>query len=74
VDALARYTEPLVRLGVAQSQLSTTALGLVYQQLRSQAAILGNADVFLGCALLAFIGIPLAFLLSGGKGKGGAAA
>ena len=74
VDALARYTEPLVQLGTAQSQLSMTAQGLIYQQLRSQAAILGNADVFLGCALLAFVGVPLAFLLSAGKGKGGAAA
>ena len=73
VDALARYTEPLVQLGVAQGQLSTTANGLIYQQLRSQAAILGYADVFLGCALLAFVGVPLAFLLSAGKGKGGAA-
>ena len=73
VDLLARYTEPLVQLGVAQGQLGTTANGLVYQQLRSQAAILGNADVFLGCAILAFAAVPLAFLLSAGKGKGGAA-
>lgn len=74
VDALARYTQPLVQLGVAQGQQGSTATGLIYQQLRSQAAIMGNADVFLGCAILAFIGVPLAFLLSGGKGKGGGAA
>lgn len=73
IDALARYTEPLVQLGVAQGQLGSTASGLLYQQLRSQAAIMGNADVFLGCAILAFVGVPMAFLLSGGKGKGGAA-
>ena len=73
VDLLARYTEPPVQLGVAQGQLGSTANGLVYQHLRSQAAIMGNADVFLGCAILAFVGVPLAFLLSGGKGKGGAA-
>ncbi len=73
VDLLARYKEPLVQLGVAQGQLNTTANGLVYQQLRSQAAILGYSDVFLGCALFALLGVPLAFLLSGGKGKGGAA-
>ena len=72
VDGLARYTEPLVQLGVAQGQLTTTANGLLFQQLRSQAAILANSDVFLGCAILAFMGVPLAFLLSGGKGKGGA--
>ena len=73
VDALARYTAPLAQLGVAQSQQAATANGQIYQQLRTQASILGNADVFLGCALLAFMAVPLAFLLSGGKGKGGAA-
>ena len=73
VDALTRYTEPLVQLGVARGQQASQANGLIYQQLRAQAAIMGNADVFLGCAILAFIGVPLAFLLSGGKGKGGAA-
>ena len=73
LNLLNRYTESLVQLGVAQAELSSTASGLVYQQLRSQAAILGNADVFLGCAILAFLAVPLAFLLSGGKGKGEAA-
>lgn len=71
VDLLARYTTPLVQLGTPASQLNTTATGLVYQQLRSQAAILGNSDVFLMCAALAFLAVPLAFLLSRGKGKGG---
>ena len=74
VDALTRYTQPLVQLGIAQGQQATQASGLLYQQLRAQAAIMGNADVFLACAVLAFIGVPLAFLLSAGKGKGGAAA
>ncbi len=72
VDALARYTEPLVRLGVPQSQQGTTAKGQIYEQLIKQASILGNADVFLGCAILAFVAVPLAFLLSKGKGKPGA--
>jgi len=74
VDALARYTQPLVQLGVAQAQQAITANGLIYQQLRSQAAILGYSDVFLMCATLAFIAVPLAFLLSSGKPKGGAGA
>ncbi len=72
-DALTRYSQPLIDMGTAAGQVSSTASGLLYQQLRAQAAIMGNADVFLGCAILAFVGVPLAFLLSGGKGKGGAA-
>ena len=73
-DALTRYSRPLIDMGTAAGQVSSTATGLLYQQLRSQAAIMGYADVFLGCAIVAFVGVPLAFLLSAGKGNGGGAA
>jgi DHA2 family multidrug resistance protein len=50
------------------------AVGRVYQVFRTQAAILGYRDVLLYCAIVAFLVVPLCFLLSpktGGMRAGG---
>ncbi len=48
-------------------------MGLIYQQLQSQASILGYADLFMLTAIIAFACAPLCFLFTGIKGaaKGG---
>ena len=74
VDALAQHGQALTAMGVAPSQVNATAMGHVYQTLRTQAAILGYSDVFLYCAALAFVAVPIAFLLSGIKGAKAVAA
>ncbi|MBV9539233.1 MAG: EmrB/QacA family drug resistance transporter, partial [Acidisphaera sp.] len=51
-----------------------TAMGMVYQQLASQAAILSYIDVFSMAAVVAFVMVPLVFLFKGTKPQGGAAA
>ena len=50
------------------------ALGLLYQQYRAQAAVLGYMDVFGFCAVLALLVAPCALLLSSKTGGGAGAA
>jgi MFS transporter, DHA2 family, multidrug resistance protein len=50
------------------------AVGRVYQVFRTQAAVLGYRDVYFDCAIVAFLVVPLCFLLSpkiGGMRAGG---
>ena len=58
--------------GVAAGDATQTALGRAYQTLIAQAGLLAYMDVFLYCALLAFLFVPFTFLFSPVKKAGGA--
>lgn len=71
---IARYEQTLRALGRAGAAVHDAAVGRVYQVFRTQAAVLGYADVFFYCAILAFMIVPFCFLLSpktGGMRAGG---
>ncbi len=51
-----------------------TAAGLIYQTLHTQAQILSYADLFMICAVIAFVIAPFAFLFTGSKAGGRQAA
>jgi DHA2 family multidrug resistance protein len=70
-DTIARYQQTLMSMGHAAATTMTTATGQVYQVLRTQAQVLAYADVFMFCAIGAFCVVPVAFLFSGVKAKGG---
>ena len=58
----------------ARAVAHDAATGRVYQVFRTQAAVLGYADVFFYSAIVAFIVVPFCFLLSpktGGMQAGG---
>jgi DHA2 family multidrug resistance protein len=59
----------LIHRGVSPSQAAMQALGLVYNGLRSQAAMLAYADVFRIMGVVSLAAIPFVFLLK--KVKGG---
>jgi DHA2 family multidrug resistance protein len=61
-------------MGHAAGTTHSTAMGLVYQTMRSQASILAYTDVFDICAVAAFIIVPLTFLFSNYKPGAGARA
>jgi DHA2 family multidrug resistance protein len=46
-------------------------VGRVYQAYRLQATVLGYADVFFYCAIVAFLMVPFCFMLSPKTGGGG---
>ncbi len=71
--ALSQFTAGIHNLGTAAAN-AQTAMGLVYQELLGQAALLAYMDVFFYCALLSFAFVPLTFLFSPVKatrGSGG---
>jgi MFS transporter, DHA2 family, multidrug resistance protein len=45
-----------------------SAIGMLYQTFRAQAAILAYMDIFSLCAIMAFCAVPVAFFLSSRKG------
>jgi MFS transporter, DHA2 family, multidrug resistance protein len=69
---LQQYQEALIRMGHPVASVADTATGLIYQALRRQAMVLAYMDIFAFCAVMAFAAVPIAFLLSGKKGGGGA--
>ncbi|MGP0058293.1 MAG: DHA2 family efflux MFS transporter permease subunit [Beijerinckiaceae bacterium] len=71
-DLVARYQSALVALGNTAQAAHDLALGRVYQVFRTQAAILAYSDVFLYLSVVAFAVVPVCFLLSPRKGRGGA--
>jgi DHA2 family multidrug resistance protein len=71
-DLVARYQSALVALGHTAQAAHDLALGKVYQVFREQAAILAYSDVFLYLSVVAFAVVPVCFLLSPRKGRGGA--
>ncbi len=61
----------LLSMGHAASTTRDTAVGLVYQTLRTQASVLAYSDVFQICAAAAFCIVPFTFMLSSVRpGKG----
>src|ERR1700722_9318341 len=71
---VAQYEQTLRGLGRVGAAAHDAAVGRVYQVFRTQAAILGYRDVFFYCAIVAFLIVPLCFLLSpktGGMRPGG---
>jgi DHA2 family multidrug resistance protein len=77
LDTMARNSAALISRGVAASDLTGVANGLMLRTLNIQAAMQAYGDVFTYCAVFAFIATPLAFLFpptkAGGKGRPGAA-
>jgi DHA2 family multidrug resistance protein len=71
---VAQYEQALRAMGRVGAAAHDAAVGRVYQVFRTQAAILGYRDVFFYCAIVAFLVVPLCFLLSpktGGMRPGG---
>ncbi len=71
-DLLSQLGRAIQGLGDTASAASRNAFGQAYQTLIAQASFLAYKDVFLYCALLAFVFTPLTFLFSGVKKAGGA--
>ena len=68
-DALvATYEQALRALGRTGAAVHDAALGQVFQVVRLQATMLAYSDVFMYCAIVAFLVVPLCFFLSPGKG------
>lgn len=59
---LARVSAGLVGLGRNPAEISSQAMGWMYQTLNTQAAFLAYRNIFMDCAIIAFAIIPLAFL------------
>ena len=71
---VAQYEQTLHSMGRVGAAAHEAAIGRVYQVMRTQAAILSYRDVFFYCAIVAFLVVPLCFLLSpktGGMRAGG---
>jgi DHA2 family multidrug resistance protein len=71
---LQQYQETLLAQGHAAATTGSTALGLLYQGFRGQAAILAYTDIFALCGIMAFCVVPLALFLCNQKGGGAGAA
>jgi MFS transporter, DHA2 family, multidrug resistance protein len=67
---LNRYREALIALGGrAAGTIDQTAMGQIYQASLTQAAVLAYTEIFEIAGVLAFLALPVAFLLSGGTGN-----
>ncbi len=73
LDLVQRNKDALISMGHDKADAATRAVGMVYQTLRTQASVLAYSDVFLYCAVLAFLIVPLTFLFSNIKAGGGGA-
>ncbi len=71
LDLVQRNRDALISLGRSPAEAASTAVGMVYTTLREQAQILAYSDVFMMCAIMAFLVVPLTFLFSGTKSGGG---
>jgi DHA2 family multidrug resistance protein len=70
-DLLQQDEAALRAMGHAAGTVHNTAVGLIYQTMRTQASVLAYTDVFHICAVAAFMIVPLTFLFSNYKpGKG----
>jgi MFS transporter, DHA2 family, multidrug resistance protein len=61
---IASYQQTLGAMGRAGVAVHDIAVGHIYQVYRIQAAVLAYADIFMYAAIMAFIMIPLSFLVS----------
>ena len=64
VATLAQVKQALVNLGHSSADAATRAEGFIYTTLHTQASVMGYADIFLGCALLSFLAVPVTLLFS----------
>ena len=64
VSTLAQVQQTFVNLGHSSADAATRAQGFIYTTLHTQAEVLGYSDIFLGCALLSFMAVPLTLLFS----------
>jgi DHA2 family multidrug resistance protein len=67
-----QYRSALVAMGHAKSTTENTAVGLIYQTFHTQASVLAYSDVFMICAVAAFLIVPFTFLFSNYKPGAGA--
>jgi MFS transporter, DHA2 family, multidrug resistance protein len=68
VESLQRHAQTLISLGHSPATANSTAMGMIYQTLRTQASVLAYSDVFWYCAIMAFAAAPLALLFTAQKG------
>ncbi len=61
---VAQTRQALVGMGHPLAGNRDTAVGLIYQTLRTQASVLAYSDVFMICAVAAFCIVPFTFLFS----------
>ena len=73
-STLSRVTNSIKQLGTVAGDATQAAMGHLYKTLISQASFLAYIDVFLYCAVLAFLFIPFTFLFSRAKASGSAGA
>jgi DHA2 family multidrug resistance protein len=72
---LQQYQQAVLSQGVhAADTTAQTALGLVYQAFRGQAAILAYTDIFALCGIMAFCAVPIALFLCNHRTGGAGAA
>jgi DHA2 family multidrug resistance protein len=67
LDTLARNSAVLQSHGVAATNLTSTANGVIYKGLILQSSVQAYIDVFAICAVLAFCIVPLTFLFAPSK-------
>ena len=70
-DLVQQTQQGLVEFGHSAAQAMQMAPGQVFQMLQTQSAVLAYNDVFLLTALMSFVMIPTALLMSGLKAKSG---
>jgi len=63
-DTLSRVSAAIKNLGTFAGDATQAAMGQIERTLLAQAALLAYMDVFLYCAILAFLFVPLTFLFS----------
>jgi hypothetical protein len=61
---IATYEQALRAMGRSGSAVRDDAVGHIYQVFRLQAAVLAYADIFMYASIIAFIMIPLSFLVA----------
>jgi MFS transporter, DHA2 family, multidrug resistance protein len=61
---IATYEQALQAMGRAGSAVRDDAIGHIYQVFRIQAAVLAYADIFMYAGIVAFIMIPMSFLVT----------
>ena len=67
---IASYEQTLRAMGRVGNAAHDVAVGHVYQAYRLQATVLAYSDVFYYCAIIAFLMVPLCFLISPKVGGG----
>lgn len=68
VQLLHRDVQTLIAQGHAAASAGGAAMGLIYQALRTQSAVMAYSDVFAYCAILAIAAAPFALLFTPARG------